>query len=139
MFFTARFTQETEGAKWNHSFVKAPFQGSWLTIKKGSIVDDGRQKQRVLGTGFKVFDVHYSIHYSGIKPLIIVWEPDNFYKAWHPDGVKLKFKNVILLLIDFFNSHEMDYALTGAFALRAYGYLRATQDVDFVVRQAEQP
>jgi hypothetical protein len=45
---------------------------------------------------------------------------------------------VILALVDFFESHRMDYALAGAFALKAYGYLRATQDVDFVARQEEQ-
>ncbi|MBC8177024.1 MAG: hypothetical protein ISR61_01015 [Desulfobacteraceae bacterium] len=50
----------------------------------------------------------------------------------------MKFKNVILLLIDFFESHQVDYALTGAFALKAYGYLRATRDVDFVGRQEDQ-
>jgi len=50
----------------------------------------------------------------------------------------LKFKNVIQLLIDFFNTHQMDHALIGGFALKVYGYLRATQDVDFVVRQEDQ-
>lgn len=32
----------------------------------------------------------------------------------------------------------MDYALAGAFALKAYGYVRATQDIDFAVRQEDQ-
>ena len=32
----------------------------------------------------------------------------------------------------------MDYALIGAFALKAYGYVRATQDVDFLVRAEDQ-
>jgi hypothetical protein len=50
----------------------------------------------------------------------------------------LKFKKVMQLLVDFFNTHHMDHALIGGFALKAYGYLRATQDVDFIVRQADQ-
>ncbi|HKI47926.1 MAG TPA: hypothetical protein VKA69_01285 [Desulfobacteria bacterium] len=50
----------------------------------------------------------------------------------------MKFKTVIRLLVDFFNSHQMDHALIGGFALKAYGYLRATQDVDFILRRAEQ-
>ena len=32
----------------------------------------------------------------------------------------------------------MDHALIGGFALKAYGYMRATQDVDFIVRQKNQ-
>ena len=42
------------------------------------------------------------------------------------------------LLANFFNTYHMDHALIGGFALKAYGYLRATQDVDFIVRQADQ-
>lgn len=42
-------------------------------------------------------------------------------------------------MIDFFEQERLDYALIGAFALKAYGYLRATQDVDLVARQEDQP
>jgi len=50
----------------------------------------------------------------------------------------MKFKKVFRLLIDFFEREGIDYALIGAFALKAYGYVRATQDVDFIVRQEDQ-
>ena len=69
---------------------------------------------------------------SGIKELV------RLCVAQHYEADRLKFKNVILLLVDFFDRHEMNYALTGAFALKAYGYMRATQDVDFVVRREDQ-
>ncbi len=42
----------------------------------------------------------------------------------------MKFKKTFQLLIDFFERERIDYALIGAFALKAYGYTRATQDVD---------
>jgi len=47
----------------------------------------------------------------------------------------MKFKKIFQLLIDFFERERIDYALIGAFALKAYGYTRATQDVDFIARQ----
>ncbi len=50
----------------------------------------------------------------------------------------MKFKKVFQLLIDFFERERLDYALIGAFALKAYGYIRATQDVDFIVREDDQ-
>ena len=37
-------------------------------------------------------------------------------------------------LTEFFNQENMDYAIVGAFALYAYGYTRATRDVDFITR-----
>lgn len=49
----------------------------------------------------------------------------------------MKFKKTFQLLIDFFERERIDYALIGAFALKAYGYTRATQDVDFIVRQKD--
>jgi hypothetical protein len=48
------------------------------------------------------------------------------------------FKKVFQLLIDFFEREGIDYALIGALSLKAYGYIRATQDVDFIVRQEDQ-
>jgi len=50
----------------------------------------------------------------------------------------MNFKNVFQFLIDFFIREEIDYALIGAFALKAYGYTRATQDIDFLVRGRDQ-
>jgi len=43
-------------------------------------------------------------------------------------------KTVLENLIGFFAKEKIDFALIGAFALQAYGYVRATQDIDFVVR-----
>jgi hypothetical protein len=50
----------------------------------------------------------------------------------------MKFKDVFRLMADFFDDHKMDYALIGAFALNAYGYMRATGDIDFIVRRQNQ-
>jgi len=50
----------------------------------------------------------------------------------------MKFKKTFQLLIDFFEREKIDYALIGAFALKAYGYTRATQDVDFIARHKDQ-
>ena len=50
----------------------------------------------------------------------------------------MKFKKTFQLLIDFFERERIDYALIGAFALKAYGYTRATQDVDFIAKQKDQ-
>lgn len=50
----------------------------------------------------------------------------------------MKFKEVFQLLIKSFEREKMDYALIGAFALKAYGYVRTTQDVDFLVRAEDQ-
>jgi hypothetical protein len=50
----------------------------------------------------------------------------------------VKFKNVLQLLANHFKQEKIDYALIGAFALKAYGYVRATQDVDFLVRNKHQ-
>ncbi|MBM4339261.1 MAG: hypothetical protein FJ110_06935 [Deltaproteobacteria bacterium] len=50
----------------------------------------------------------------------------------------LNIKTIFRTLTDFFKKEEIDYALVGAFALKAYGYLRATQDVDFLVRSNHQ-
>jgi Nucleotidyl transferase AbiEii toxin, Type IV TA system len=46
--------------------------------------------------------------------------------------------NVLKNLIGFFSKEEIDFALIGAFALHAYGYVRATGDIDFVVRGKDQ-
>ena len=41
----------------------------------------------------------------------------------------MKFKKVFQLLIETFAKEKIDYALIGAFALSAHGYVRATRDV----------
>ncbi len=43
------------------------------------------------------------------------------------------------LLTDFFTREGMDYAVIGAYALYAYGYIRATRDMDFITRVEYQP
>ena len=50
----------------------------------------------------------------------------------------MNIKTIFRHLIVFFKQAEIDYAVVGAFALKAYGYLRATQDVDFLVRGTHQ-
>ena len=52
--------------------------------------------------------------------------------------IPMNFKNMLKLLIEFFEKEHIDYALIGAFALKAYGYTRATQDIDIVVRRKDQ-
>ena len=46
----------------------------------------------------------------------------------------MNIKTVLENLIGFFAKEEIDFALIGAFALQAYGYVRATQDIDFALR-----
>ncbi|NWG02068.1 MAG: nucleotidyltransferase [Syntrophaceae bacterium] len=50
----------------------------------------------------------------------------------------MNIKTIFRSLIGFFEQAQIDYALVGSFALKAYGYLRATQDVDFLVRSPHQ-
>jgi predicted nucleotidyltransferase len=50
----------------------------------------------------------------------------------------MNLKSTIEHLLRFFQQEGIDYALIGAFALKAYGYSRATQDVDFLVRIEDQ-
>jgi hypothetical protein len=49
-----------------------------------------------------------------------------------------KLSKVFRLLVDFLEGESLDYAVVGAFALHAFGYVRATQDVDFLVRSKNQ-
>jgi hypothetical protein len=44
--------------------------------------------------------------------------------------MKTTIKNQFKLLTEFFLHEEFDFAVIGAFALYAYGYTRATRDVD---------
>jgi hypothetical protein len=59
-----------------------------------------------------------------------------FKAGW--DGEDMNLKTVIESLIHFFAREEIAFAVIGAFALKAYGYVRATQDVDFLVRGKDQ-
>lgn len=43
-------------------------------------------------------------------------------------------KEQFRLLTKFFEQENLDYAVIGAFALYAYGYTRATSDIDFITR-----
>jgi hypothetical protein len=43
------------------------------------------------------------------------------------------------LVTTFFSEHKVDYAVIGAFALHAYGFTRATRDIDFITRLESQP
>jgi hypothetical protein len=49
----------------------------------------------------------------------------------------MNFKKIFQVLIDFFKNEEIDYALIGAFALQAYGYVRATRGIDFITRRED--
>ena len=44
------------------------------------------------------------------------------------------FRQQFKILTEFFDREHLDYAVIGAFALHAYGYTRATTDVDFITR-----
>ncbi len=50
----------------------------------------------------------------------------------------MNIKTIFRSLIGFFKQERIDYALVGAFALKGYGYLRATEDADFLVRATHQ-
>lgn len=50
----------------------------------------------------------------------------------------MNLKAVLETLIKFLAKEDIDFALIGAFGLKAYGYVRATQDVDFLARKKDQ-
>ncbi len=41
-------------------------------------------------------------------------------------------------LIKLFNKHDVSYCLVGGFAVNYYGYVRATQDIDFLVSPSKE-
>ena len=45
-------------------------------------------------------------------------------------------KDIFCAIAEMFEREKADYAVIGAFALHAYGYTRATKDLDFVTRLA---
>lgn len=51
---------------------------------------------------------------------------------------KMIIKEQFRLLTRFFEEKKLDYAIIGAFALYAYGYTRATKDIDFITRREYQ-
>jgi hypothetical protein len=46
----------------------------------------------------------------------------------------LSLKDIFIAVSDFFKRERIDYAVIGAFALYGYGYVRATKDIDFLIR-----
>ncbi len=50
----------------------------------------------------------------------------------------MKITDQFKLATDFFDRQNLDYAVIGAFALYAYGYMRATKDIDFITNSAHQ-
>ncbi|MCA9735259.1 MAG: nucleotidyltransferase family protein [Deferribacteres bacterium] len=50
----------------------------------------------------------------------------------------MKLQDQFKILTTFFENESIDYALIGAFALHAYGYTRATKDIDFLVQEKHQ-
>ncbi len=49
----------------------------------------------------------------------------------------MNFEAVFKLLFENFGKAKIDFALIGGFALRASGYARATQDIDFLINQED--
>jgi hypothetical protein len=47
-------------------------------------------------------------------------------------------REIFEAMVDFFNRERMEYAVIGAFSLHAFGYVRATRDIDFITRLAYQ-
>ena len=43
------------------------------------------------------------------------------------------FSNDMKELIELFETHKIEYALVGGFAVNFYGYVRTTQDIDFLI------
>lgn len=50
----------------------------------------------------------------------------------------MSLKDIFKVLSEMFEQNNIEYAVIGAFALYAYGYVRATKDVDFVIRIEDQ-
>ena len=46
----------------------------------------------------------------------------------------MNLRNIFRALSEFFKQENIEYGIIGAFALYAYGYVRATRDIDFVTR-----
>ena len=46
----------------------------------------------------------------------------------------MSLKNIFETISDFFTRNQLDYGIIGAFALYSYGYVRATQDIDYITR-----
>jgi hypothetical protein len=47
------------------------------------------------------------------------------------------FAKTLKMLLDYYSSRGLDYALIGGFALQAYGLSRNTDDIDFVLRSRD--
>ena len=51
---------------------------------------------------------------------------------------EMNFRKIFEALVNFFEKRDLDFAIIGAFALKTYGYQRATTDLDFIVRRKDQ-
>ena len=49
----------------------------------------------------------------------------------------MKVADTLRMICSQLGAHSIEHALIGAFALQAYGYARATRDIDFVVRSRD--
>lgn len=47
-------------------------------------------------------------------------------------------RELFKLMLDYFSRERMEYAVIGAFSLQAFGYVRATRDIDFLTRSGYQ-
>ena len=50
----------------------------------------------------------------------------------------MSLKDIFEVLSDFFTREKIEYGIIGAYALYAYGYVRATKDIDFITRLENQ-
>lgn len=51
----------------------------------------------------------------------------------------MDFEKIFTFLLKNFEKHDVQYALMGGFALHAAGYMRATQDIDILIRKDDMP
>jgi hypothetical protein len=58
---------------------------------------------------------------------------------WYTEGRMMDFEKVLRFLIKEFQEQEVRYALIGGFALGAWGIVRATTDIDFLVVKDDFP
>ncbi len=49
----------------------------------------------------------------------------------------MEIRDQFVFISEFFNKEKIQFAVVGAFALHAYGYTRATKDIDFFVKQED--
>jgi hypothetical protein len=52
--------------------------------------------------------------------------------------IRMGLRELFQSMVEFMNRQRMDYAVIGAFSLYAFGYVRATRDIDFITRMENQ-